>query len=50
VLFHHDPTHTDTDLARLESRELWNGTGQAPLLAREGMRLSLDAEPVGLAA
>jgi phosphoribosyl 1,2-cyclic phosphodiesterase/hemoglobin-like flavoprotein len=52
VLFHHDPTHTDTDLATLESRsrELWDGAGPPPLLAREGMCLTLGAEPVELAA
>jgi phosphoribosyl 1,2-cyclic phosphodiesterase len=45
VLFHHDPLHSDSDLAKLESRarELWNSGGQAPLLAREGMTLALDA-------
>ena len=41
VLFHHDPLHTDGDLAVLQARarELWNGRIQAPRLAREGMLL-----------
>jgi phosphoribosyl 1,2-cyclic phosphodiesterase len=45
VLFHHDPLHSDSDLAKLErrARELWNHGGPAPLLALEGMTLALDA-------
>ena len=38
VLFHHDPLHTDGDLLQLQARarELWNGEGEPPELAREG--------------
>ena len=43
VLFHHDPLHTDGDLDVLlgRARELWNGDGEAPVLAREGMEIAL---------
>ena len=52
VLFHHDPWHADGDLDELEdrARELWNGAGEPPLLAREGMHIdvtpSLDGRPL----
>ena len=38
VLFHHDPLHTDGDLVQLQARarELWDGEGEPPELAREG--------------
>ena len=38
VLFHHDPLHTDGDLVQLQARarELWDGEGAPPELAREG--------------
>ena len=47
VLFHHDPWHADGELDELEdrARELWNGAGEPPLLAREGMHV--DAAPDG---
>jgi hypothetical protein len=50
VLFHHDPEHTDEDLAVVEVRaaELWNV--RPPHLAREGMRLGLGEDVVELAA
>lgn len=40
VLFHHDPSHSDADLALLEQRAalLWDG-GEPPVLAHEGMEL-----------
>lgn len=43
VMFHHDPLHTDDDLERLLERAtgLWEGTGPDPVLAYEGMELSL---------
>jgi ribonuclease BN (tRNA processing enzyme) len=43
ILFHHDPLHTDDDLEGLlgRARELWNGSGEAPTLAREGMDVPL---------
>jgi ribonuclease BN (tRNA processing enzyme) len=43
VLFHHDPWHADGVLDEIEdrARELWNGRGEPPLLAREGMELSV---------
>ncbi len=43
VLFHHDPWHADGDLDELEdrARELWNGAGEPPLLAREGMHIDV---------
>jgi phosphoribosyl 1,2-cyclic phosphodiesterase len=46
LLFHHDPLHTDSDLAVLESRarELWTAAGMPPTLAREGMRLALASQ------
>ena len=42
VLFHHDPLHSDEDLALLEARaaQLWDGL-RPPELAREGMRLTV---------
>jgi phosphoribosyl 1,2-cyclic phosphodiesterase len=48
VLFHHDPLHSDTDLARIEERaaSLWGYEQPAPALAREGMEIRLRA-PVG---
>ena len=38
ILFHHDPHHTDGDLIELlaRARELWDGAGSPPELAREG--------------
>jgi phosphoribosyl 1,2-cyclic phosphodiesterase len=41
VLFHHDPWHADGDLDELEdvARALWDGAGEPPLLAREGMEI-----------
>jgi ribonuclease BN (tRNA processing enzyme) len=43
LLFHHDPVHTDDDLdAHCErARELWQGDGPPPELAREGMEITL---------
>jgi phosphoribosyl 1,2-cyclic phosphodiesterase len=43
LLFHHDPVHTDDDLeAHCErARELWQGEGPPPELAREGMEITL---------
>jgi phosphoribosyl 1,2-cyclic phosphodiesterase len=43
VLFHHEPTHDDASLERLESRarSLACGSGKPPELAREGMVFEL---------
>jgi phosphoribosyl 1,2-cyclic phosphodiesterase len=43
VLFHHDPRHADDYLERHLERacQLWNGAGDQPELAREGMELTL---------
>ncbi len=43
VMFHHDPLHTDDHLETLleRARELWEGDGQGPILAYEGMELEL---------
>ncbi len=43
VLFHHDPLHTDSELAELEARarELWDGEGTVPELAFEGMTIEV---------
>jgi phosphoribosyl 1,2-cyclic phosphodiesterase len=43
VLFHHEPTHDDASLERLEARarSLTSGSGQPPELAREGMVFEL---------
>jgi ribonuclease BN (tRNA processing enzyme) len=43
LLFHHDPLHSDPVLATLQerARELWQGDGAPPELAREGMELTL---------
>jgi phosphoribosyl 1,2-cyclic phosphodiesterase len=51
VLFHHDPLHSDDDLAALEARaaELWPGV-RRPELARDGMRLGFAEEGSELAA
>ena len=45
VFFHHDPMHSDDDLDELEdrARELWQGPGRPPVLAREGMVIDLAA-------
>lgn len=45
VLFHHDPNHSDADLEQLEQRagELWERSGPAPTLAREGMQITASA-------
>jgi phosphoribosyl 1,2-cyclic phosphodiesterase len=43
VLFHHDPLHSDEDLAELGARalQLWGGDGPAPELAREGVTIDV---------
>ena len=41
VLFHHEPTHSDRDLERLEDRARELNDGIDPLLAREGMTIEL---------
>jgi hypothetical protein len=43
VLFHHEPTHTDQALERLESEavSLAADDGHPPSLAREGMTVEL---------
>ena len=45
VLFHHDPNHSDAELEQLEQRagELWERSGPAPTLAREGMQITTSA-------
>jgi ribonuclease BN (tRNA processing enzyme) len=45
VLFHHDPWHADGVLDEIEdrARALWNGNGEPPLLAREGMHIELGS-------
>jgi phosphoribosyl 1,2-cyclic phosphodiesterase len=44
VLFHHDPSHSDHELERLEdrARELTIGADVPPALAREGMLIEVD--------
>jgi phosphoribosyl 1,2-cyclic phosphodiesterase len=54
LLFHHDPLHSDIDLAQLEARArvLWTAA-DSPTLAREGMCVELAdqaAEPAAQAA
>ena len=43
LLFHHDPLHSDADLAALQAtaRELWRDGGAPPELAYEGMEIRL---------
>ncbi len=43
LLFHHDPLHSDSDLAALQSaaRELWRGAGTPPELTYEGMEIDV---------
>jgi ribonuclease BN (tRNA processing enzyme) len=45
VLFHHDPWHSDEDLEALgaRARALWNGAGEPPEVAYEGMEIGIDA-------
>ena len=45
VLFHHDPTHTDEIMERLEAeaRSLGSKTEDPPIVAREGMLLELPS-------
>lgn len=52
VLFHHDPLHSDGDLAVLEAHaaQLWNSASEPPQLACEGMRLRLREEVAELTA
>lgn len=46
VLFHHDPSHSDTDLELLRARavELWGGAPNPPVLAYEGMEFVLQTD------
>lgn len=43
VMFHHDPLHTDDQLEELleRARDLWEGRGDGPILAYEGLDLDL---------
>lgn len=43
VLFHHDPRHDDAQLEAMLGRalELWEGEGEKPVLAHEGMEIEL---------
>jgi phosphoribosyl 1,2-cyclic phosphodiesterase len=43
LLFHHDPLHDDRQLEALQDRaqDLWQGDGQPPAFAREGMTIEL---------
>ena len=45
ILFHHDPLHTDEDLIELlaRARELWDGAGSPPELAREGETIRITS-------
>ena len=45
VLFHHDPTHSDEIMERLEAeaRSLRSKTDDPPIVAREGMVLELPS-------
>jgi ribonuclease BN (tRNA processing enzyme) len=42
VLFHHDPSHSEQELLRLQvdARRLWGDEGTPPELAREGMEIN----------
>lgn len=44
VMFHHDPSHDDSYLEDMVTRakQLWEGNGDAPVLAREGMDIDLS--------
>jgi phosphoribosyl 1,2-cyclic phosphodiesterase len=46
VLFHHDPTHSDEIMERLEAeaRSMGSKTDDPPIVAREGMVLELPSE------
>lgn len=51
VLFHHDPAHSDTELEALLTVAQSLGSGEkAPVLAAEGMSISLDAAGVAIDA
>jgi phosphoribosyl 1,2-cyclic phosphodiesterase len=43
VMFHHDPMHSDDQLEAIleHARRMWNGGGDGPVLAYEGMELDL---------
>ena len=43
VMFHHDPMHSDDELEGLleTARGMWNGKGERPVLAYEGMEIEL---------
>ena len=45
LLFHHDPLHSDDDLDSFQglARELWQGNGNLPELAYEGMEIRVPA-------
>jgi ribonuclease BN (tRNA processing enzyme) len=49
LMFHHDPSHTDTELESLrdEAQSLWAGP-RPPLLAAEGMTLRLERSDVSI--
>lgn len=44
LMFHHDPMHTDQELEELlgTARTMWNGRGQLPELAYEGLEIELS--------
>jgi phosphoribosyl 1,2-cyclic phosphodiesterase len=50
LLFHHDPYHTDDDLEQLvaEARRYWGAGSENVVAAREGMRITLDAEGISI--
>jgi len=50
VLFHHDPYHNDDELEALlvEAHRQWDGTAERVCLAREGLKVELDASGVRL--
>ena len=52
VLFHHDPYHNDDELEALlvEAHRQWDGTAERVCLAREGLKVELDASGVRLTA
>ncbi len=44
LLFHHDPEHADSDLDHMGdlARKIWDGGGNKPMVAHEGMEIDLS--------
>jgi ribonuclease BN (tRNA processing enzyme) len=50
LLFHHDPSHSDAELEELLSAAIdtWDGSDASPVLAYEGMTITLDRAGISI--